>query len=880
MEIPEIKRHLPIGEVLAHYKLQPDRNQRLLCPFHPDKTPSLQIYPATDTFCCFSTNCQAGTGDVIRLIELLDKCTKHEAILKAQSLIGSVAVTLTPPKLSTLPGLQTDLDRLAVVAKLYQYFKAALAASKKATAYLQGRGLDYKQHEVGYNSGGLHVESKNRYLVEGMVKAGLLKPNAVKGYNVWAKDCVIFPLKGQDYKVVSFYGRSITNNADQRHFYLKDRSGLYPAYPEAATTRLILTESVIDAASLLQQEAIRNEYAVLALYGTNGLTEEHIAAIQGLIALEEIILIFDGDEAGSQATIKHAHILRDLRPQVRITEVVLPAGEDVNSLLQSHEDPRVLIDLVEQRTDFSFSMETSPTAEPRPIAVSLSEGLDTRNADLLIYDQGAYHIEVLGGIKLAGLDRLRVTLKVTPKERPGLPAWHSLDLYNYGQREQLITSLTETYDANVQATTEAIARLTEGLEQYRRSRIEVMQTKVKPIHELTPAQRQTAIAELKRPDLLTRTAALIGASGIRGEDINRLIAYLVYTTRRSATPLHVLFMGASGSGKTYLQEKVSELIPVEDKIEITQITGNALYYFSRDEQKHKLILIEDLDGAQDVFYPLRELQTKCRITKTVTLKDTKGNLKTITLTVEGPVCVSACTTKEKLYEDNANRCILLYIDGSKEQDKRITDYQTQVAGGAINQAQEQEAKTLLQNMQRMIRPVKVINPYAKYIVLPEAVFKPRRTMTLLLGFIEAVTLYHQYQREVKRDKEGNPYIETTPQDIAETFALLKEVLFTKSDELTRATRSFLEYLKVYLQKQGKESFTAREVRSALRLHPSSVKRYLIELERYGYLKGVGNRYRSYEYMITNMEEYEQLKTGIDTHLQRILGQLPSLKEVV
>ena len=88
-----------------------------------------------------------------------------------------------------------------------------------------------------------------------------------------------------------------------------------------------------------------------------------------------------------------------------------------------------------------------------------------------------------------------------------------------------------------------------------------------------------------------------------------------------------MFLGSSGSGKTYLQERISELIPTEDKIEITQITENAFYYFKQEELKNKLILIEDLEGAMTVFYPLRELQTKRKITKTVTLKDSKGQFK-------------------------------------------------------------------------------------------------------------------------------------------------------------------------------------------------------------------------------------------------------------
>ena len=283
------------------------------------------------------------------------------------------------------------------------------------------------------------------------------------------------------------------------------------------------------------------------------------------------------------------------------------------------------------------------------------------------------------------------------------------------------------------------------------------------------------------------------------------------------------------------------------------------------------MLIEDLDGAMAVFYPLRELQTKRKITKTVTLKDSKGNLKTITLTVEGPVCVSGCTTREKIYEDNANRCILLYIDQGKEQDRNINEYQAKLAAGEVNKEREQQYKELFKNMQRVLRPVSIINPYAKHIQLPEQVFKPRRTMALLLGFIEAVTFYHQYQREIRQGANGL-YIETTIGDIEAAFALLKDALFSKSDELTRAARDFLEKLKQLSKEAGTDTFNAKAIREQLRINPGNMKRYLAELARYGYIRAAGNRYRrgSYEYTIVNVGEYEALKSAIEQHVQSIL----------
>jgi DNA primase len=470
-----------------------------------------------------------------------------------------------------------------------------------------------------------------------------------------------------------------------------------------------------------------------------------------------------------------------------------------------------------------------------------------------------------------------VTLKVEHKEKTLLPVRHNLDLYNQPHTEQLVNKIAESFEISTQGTTQTIAALTSELESYRVRRLESLQPRTEEKMQLSPAQRQAAINYLKQANLLGRTGEDIGRSGIVGEGTNRLVAYLVYSSRKLAVPLHLMFLGSSGSGKTWLQEKVSELIPPEDKIEITQITENAFYYFRQDELKNKLLLIEDLDGAQSSMYPLRELQSKRRISKTVTLKDSKGNLKTITLVVEGPVSVSGCTTREKVYEDNANRCLLLYIDTGKEQDKRVIEYQTRLAAGEIDREAELHTRRLFQHIQRVLMPIQVINPYAKYINLPDQVFKPRRTMTLLLAFIEVITFYHQYQRPVKRDRQGNPYVESTIADIQAAFTLLKDALFHKSDELTQATRNFLEQLKGILKEQHKESFNTKVIRSALRLAPTTLKRYLVELQRYGYIKTQGgNRYTRYEYGIADYSEYDKLRSAIDQHLQAILDKIKSL----
>jgi len=58
MEIADIKARLTLAQVLQHYGLKPDKHLRLNCPFHEDKTPSLQVYYKTHTAYCFSANCK------------------------------------------------------------------------------------------------------------------------------------------------------------------------------------------------------------------------------------------------------------------------------------------------------------------------------------------------------------------------------------------------------------------------------------------------------------------------------------------------------------------------------------------------------------------------------------------------------------------------------------------------------------------------------------------------------------------------------------------------------------------------------------------------------------------------------------------------------
>lgn len=515
--------------------------------------------------------------------------------------------------------------------------------------------------------------------------------------------------------------------------------------------------------------------------------------------------------------------------------------------------------------------------------------INISNPEAIIYTTEEISYTILGGIRLEGLDRLRVTIKIEVTNRkfqhylnnPDIAALairQNLDLYSITQVEKLARLIAERLEVGVTAVSKDLSDITNELERYRLQQIESKQQEQnKIIRPLSKEEREAAIHFLQNKNLLKKTNELIGCSGIAGEELNRLIMWLIFTSRKTNKPLHIISMGSSGTGKSHLQEKIGELIPDEDVIEITALTENAFYYFDKAELGHKLILIEDLDGIWSALYPLRELQSKQRISKTVTIKDKNGNTKTIHLKVHGPVCIAGCTTKESLYEDNANRCFLIYLDESEAQDDRVMDIQRKISAGTINTTVQSEAVTILQNVQRVLQPISVRNPYAEQLKIPKEVFKQRRTNAHYLAFIEVITFYKQYQREQQVDKEtGEIFIETTLEDIEEANQLMKEILLRKADELNGATRNYFEQLKEHLQQTKQSSFTNTSIRNQLRIALSTVKRYHLALLAAGYIKKITNQQtKAYHYEIISYEEYQKLQDSITNVLDEITHRLNS-----
>jgi len=271
--------------------------------------------------------------------------------------------------------------------------------------------------------------------------------------------------------------------------------------------------------------------------------------------------------------------------------------------------------------------------------------------------------------------------------------------------------------------------------------------------------------------------------------------------------------------------------------------------------------------------PLATLQTQGRLIKTRATKDKDGMLHSTTFEVTAKLCLIACAYSEKNYEQLSLPFLCLHLNHSQAQDINVMEYQKKRKAGLINQAEIAAAQRRLQCVIASLKPANIINPFAPLIHLPDDVPFPRKTLLLLLNFIDAVTFFRQYQRETTADTStGEVLIKTHPEDIELAFALLKNSLFRRADELSTSARGFYIWLQKFLKEAQTNQFTALDVRKAKRIHPRTLNRYLQELTLFHYIQVIGgNKYREgYRYNITNLDETNGLNGSIEKALKKTI----------
>jgi DNA primase len=498
-------------------------------------------------------------------------------------------------------------------------------------------------------------------------------------------------------------------------------------------------------------------------------------------------------------------------------------------------------------------------------------GIDVRVAEHLVFEcpSAKLKFEIMGGINLKQMDRLRATIKISrfPIFSPLHAFRNTVDLYNDAQIKRYVRDASEKLEMGTTEITKQMYTLTEGIEKYRmKMRKELSQTDFKRTIVVSLEDKKEAQKLLESKNLMQQISELFKETGLIDEEENGLLLFLIFLTRNFDNPLHALIHGSSGSGKTNLLKTIIRCVPDEQVHITTALTENVLFYPPyRDFWRHKILMLEDLDGSLSALYVLREFMSSGQVSKfTTELDQNTGEHKQKQLVAQGPVCIVGATTKDKIYEDNSNRSYLIHVDETQTHQQNVMNYQNKIAAGLVDFRKIETIQNLLKNAQRMLVPIEVRNPFQPELILPNVIFKPLRTNTHYINLIKSITFLHQHQLKVQKDENGTKFIETKLEHIEWANKLCRESLLRKSDQLSGAQRTFFEMLKNYMKREKKETFFVKEICQEFRLFRTQVKRNLDALENTFLITKVNeNAKTGFEYKIEFWDDYTLINNEIN-----------------
>jgi DNA primase len=640
------------------------------CPFHDEKTASFTITPSKGLYHCFG--CGAA-GDVIGFVTKYDRVSfgsALETLAKRAGLQLSKVMeerprilqrtplsVLTPPP--SLKGNGSNgnghhaapAPSPAILSRVVEHYHRTFCEREDAQAYLKKRGLTdldlLRALKVGYADGSLlKVIPKDGEIREALVSLGVITS---EGRELLG-GCVVIPIpdpvSGQ---WTTLYGRGMKTD---RHCYLPGPlRGVLNFQAARLSGEVILTESVMDALSFHQAGIA----TAIPIYGTNGFIPDHLDTLKRE-GVRRVILALDNDDAGLKASALLKEKLTAAGIAVRVAS--FPEGiKDANDLL------------VSRKSDAGEAFrEVLDAAEPRPTPPApspLSEKPSAVDELKLTRDGLTYHARPYP----ASLGRLRATVKV---ERDGRFHVDTLDLYSSRSRTEFARRAGKALGVEADAVEPHLLALLVDAE---KAANEETGGEAQAA-TMTDSERASALALLKRPDLLDQVAKDIDALGYVGEDVNKRLLYLVAVSRKLSDPLSAIVLSQSGAGKSGMTEVIEKLCPPEDVVLLTRLTPQSLYYTEPGFLDQKLVIVEERYGSLEADYSIRVLQSRKKLIAAAPIKDPQtGSLKTKIFTVEARAAFIEATTASSVNHENATRCFELSMDESREQTERIHERQ-------------------------------------------------------------------------------------------------------------------------------------------------------------------------------------------------------------
>ena len=506
-----------------------------------------------------------------------------------------------------------------------------------------------------------------------------------------------------------------------------------------------------------------------------------------------------------------------------------------------------------------------PTAAPAPV---IDVPVEMRGEDIFLM-QGDRRYRIRGLNKNMSYELLKVNVLVSGHTPRGESAFHvdTLDLYSARQRGVFTKQASEELVIKEEVVRRDLGRVLLKLEELQDEQIKQALAPKEEVVTISDEDRADAMELLRDPRLLERIVEDFARCGVVGEETNKLVGYLGVVSRHLESPLAVIVQSSSAAGKSSLMEAVLAFLPDEQRVQYSAMTGQSLFYMGETDLKHKVLAIVEEEGAHSASYALKLLQSEGVLTIASTGKDpNSGRHITHQYRVEGPVMIFLTTTAIQLDEELLNRCLVLSVNEEREQTQAIHRVQRegQTLEGLLKRRDRDAILAVHRNAQRLLKPVSVVNPYARELTFHDGQTRTRRDHTKYLTMIRSIALLHQWQRPRKTvDHRGRAveYIEVAISDIAMANRLAHEVLGRSLDELPPQTRRLLlavdEMVTAECQRQKMERadyrFSRRDVRAYTGWGDTQIKIHLHRLEELEYLlihRGGRGQSIVYELMFT------------------------------
>ncbi|HHN8767719.1 TPA: toprim domain-containing protein, partial [Escherichia coli] len=661
-------------------------------------------------------------------------------------------------------------------------------------------------------------------------------------------------------QIREMYGRKIGNDLRKGtalHLYLPGaHGGVWNEQALIGSSTVILCESLIDAMSFWVA-GFRN---VTAAYGVNGFTGEMRAALRAH-GVKQVLIAYDNDPAGNEAAVKLASSLA--ADGIATFRVLFPAGMDANGYLCQVAEPEqafsVLLDGAVPMSDLADAESIAPQASAEPAHLT-ALAADVAALPAVSAPAPGVSVEALAdGELMVALPGERWTIRGVSRKTNAAAMKVNAQVLDTGSGvvfADAVDMMSARSRGGYARAAAAELGLAEG--DLRRSlgkvllALEHWQAAPQPENaapEMSDTDREAALELLRDECLAGRIASDMAACGVVGESTNLTAAYLAAVSRKLDRPLAVLIQSSSAAGKSSLMDAVLNLIPPEERLQYSAMTGQSLFYLGETNLQHKILAIAEEEGVRQAAYALKLLQSDGELTIASTSKDdASGNLVTKQYTVKGPVMLMLTTTAIDVDEELLNRCLVLTVNESREQTEAIHAAQryAQTLEGLLASNEKSYITALHQNAQRLLRPLNVVNPFASQLTFMSDKTRTRRDHMKYLTLIQAIALLHQYQREIKRVEHRGQvveYIEVTREDIALANRLAHEILGRTLDEMPPQTRKLLLLIQTMVSEQaaaqhckpGEVRFTRREIRDFTQWSDNQLKVHCMRLAEMEYL---------------------------------------------